>query len=702
MISNKFEFFDDKIKNKAIAFLDFFMNARLYQTQDKTNPLDSEINKFLELLHEDEITASFRFERIFQKLISQDEIKASVTFCRFVGTLAAILYSKYEENDADRIYEVYQSNNHYYRPNDFRYFIDLFLINRKTPALIDSLKQSFSRKAFIILKDSDPYIECIEYTCGYYIDFNQNDYRKCETFFLNLLDESVFKEYRTVIYDYLAHIYFLQSRLEKALDVLKNMHQDTATYHLNVATSHTLIAKKKDLNTTEWRSNLRTALKSIDKGIKICEEKICEEKTCEEKGLPEYSISKMKLLLQKAFIHGELKEIDKAYTSLKEGYSIYKENAQNDIAQKAWANFKVSGHLWIVLEYMHEHSHDTDTISDNISFERIVENMCNSEDFHRFPSIYQSVLAFRKSRILPFDIPNKREIEEHLLQLLRIVLQIKYYSKIREPSKHNILYYTSLKNVKLLLADEREDVQHRLPLFHAYHMNDPQEGTLLYTLLGESGKSPSSTKRFQYNPNYVFLKSFFSYSKEQDDGISEFLPMWVQYGDDAKGCCVVLNPQTFNNCDLRRITYIDKDGHCKNAQINACLEELTGCYGSLKNICDSISVNETRRDFEELVSSIIFQIAYLFKDKSYEHEQEVRILKTLSPADEDQFREIPGDIPKVYVYNDVPTYIDEIILGAKVPNPDDYVPYFTIHGKKMWKDYPDKQLKITHSSLQYR
>lgn len=67
----------------------------------------------------------------------------------------------------------------------------------------------------------------------------------------------------------------------------------------------------------------------------------------------------------------------------------------------------------------------------------------------------------------------------------------------------------------------------------------------------------------------------------------------------------------------------------------------------------------------------------------------------------DDLEVIPGNVPKVFVYDNQQTYIEEIILGARVKNPEDYVPYIYTQGKKMWKG-SEKQIKITQSSIQYR
>ena len=63
---------------------------------------------------------------------------------------------------------------------------------------------------------------------------------------------------------------------------------------------------------------------------------------------------------------------------------------------------------------------------------------------------------------------------------------------------------------------------------------------------------------------------------------------------------------------------------------------------------------------------------------------------------------ISGSIPKIYIYNDSKTYINEVILGAKIENPEDYVSFIYKQGNKMWKDDKQSQIKVTQSTIQYR
>lgn len=64
---------------------------------------------------------------------------------------------------------------------------------------------------------------------------------------------------------------------------------------------------------------------------------------------------------------------------------------------------------------------------------------------------------------------------------------------------------------------------------------------------------------------------------------------------------------------------------------------------------------------DSLVSSTIIRISYLFKHDSCKHENEVRLIINRTSNNLDDVKVISGKVPKLYIYNDRQSYIDEII-----------------------------------------
>lgn len=115
-----------------------------------------------------------------------------------------------------------------------------------------------------------------------------------------------------------------------------------------------------------------------------------------------------------------------------------------------------------------------------------------------------------------------------------------------------------------------------------------------------------------------------------------------------------------------------------------------------------LEAKECLLKIESLTEYIISQISYLFKHESYKHENEARIIITKIRTELDDIKTVPGNLSKLYIYNNSKTYIDEIILGSKVENPENYLPLIFTHGAEMWEGKFKNQIKVTQSAIQYR
>ncbi len=402
------------------------------------------------------------------------------------------------------------------------------------------------------------------------------------------------------------------------------------------------------------------------------------------------------VILEKSFLLSEMEKYDEAYECLNTAFS------QADDEIKKDSNFNT--HLWILMKYMCLHPEKNQTVLDWINgfYARF-----GSSKLGRYKDI---VNLFNTDEDLVKN-PLSNEIYKNLLELLFHAMEILHETKIRDFSQFIFLYYTKSEHLRLLLEDETDNNSfYRLPIFHARHMNDPQEGKMLQSLLPANEIFPVDDEN-AYKENYVFLKSFFFYKKENEtEQAKEFLPMWVQYGDDANGCCVILNHKTFENVKLRRIVYLSDQGKCsgeKDEKVQKYLDDFVSTYRHLLRMCKEFESKSKHgkhclMKIRPLLEDIVSNISYLFKHDSYKHENEVRLIVNKTSSDLDDVKVISGKVPKLYIYSDSQTYIDEVVLGAKMENPEDYVPFIYKQGNKMWKDEKEKHIKVTRSRIQYR
>lgn len=366
--------------------------------------------------------------------------------------------------------------------------------------------------------------------------------------------------------------------------------------------------------------------------------------------------------------------------------------------------------IWISAQYLRINSHD-----DSIKHEAI-KNLDKYINHYFFGlKEFEPIVDFVNDNLFLINNQNVRaDIYSNLLIMMGCADLIIQKSRIWDVSKYNVLYYTRAENLRFLLEDEDDEVNYRLPIFHANHMNDPEEGKLLNNILTESVPRPIQTdsesfQREKFTENFAFLKSFVISDKEN---FNEFLPMWVQYGDDAKGVCILLNESTFDNAELIRINYLNHKGKCvNNSEIDKLLDDYINAYKEIVTFIDKKlekyendgMKKEFKEEIEDLLEYINSRIMYLFKHESYKHENEARVIIAKTSSDLEDVKTIPGAVPKLFIHSNYQTYIDEIILGSKMEVPDDLVPFIHYHGRKMWYNNDKKrQIIVSNSSIQYR
>lgn len=300
--------------------------------------------------------------------------------------------------------------------------------------------------------------------------------------------------------------------------------------------------------------------------------------------------------------------------------------------------------------------------------------------------------------------------------------------------------------------DGTEEGKNCLTMMHAMYMNDPNEGlTLLQSFEnnikdGEErnnlfdGMSSVEFRQGMYDKNYIFLKAFTPRIDQLD--------MWAMYasdretGSDSNGCCVCLNPETFRRAiDMRtkpdnkniesfaskekevddfhlyRVVYVGNEGDIKKEKNLHLPEKVIDYYESLKclikmlNECldelfrENISQNK-KEDIRNYVRGFLqysFRIvAFLFKEDSYFLEEELRLIVTKSHEQKDSIRKLNTNPPKLCINPFFQVYIDKLILGPKVKNMDEWIPYFQYELNNMRKDGFPEQVVVRKSKIHYR
>ena len=223
------------------------------------------------------------------------------------------------------------------------------------------------------------------------------------------------------------------------------------------------------------------------------------------------------------------------------------------------------------------------------------------------------------------DDKDKNKLNQ-LIDIYRIVQEIKFKLGLKEDNKKlQFGHYTKGSILQIMLDQDTLDqdmlnqeenekkkstflVSGKTRLYNANYMNDPEEGIVIEQILGLN-------RRDVLEPSSWFLMSF---TNKTDD-----LAMWSQYGDDAKGVCLVLRENDFS-----RFTSFNDVSWRKESiplvetinKIESTLSyDLKGSPNELNNIKPTVAIKEEEKRSEseknENVpkgnSDYLYRIAYV-------------------------------------------------------------------------------------------
>lgn len=312
-------------------------------------------------------------------------------------------------------------------------------------------------------------------------------------------------------------------------------------------------------------------------------------------------------------------------------------------------------------------------------------------------------------------------ISEVCILLMDLLRQTNYLKKVLVfyDNGKQLGYYTTLSSLFYLLSDEKGDVRYRLSIFDARHMNDPNEGQVLEqyfnSRITQKIKLDSyHQKRQSFRKTFVFLKSF---TTKMDS-----LPMWVQYANDGRGCLITINPDMFSVGDKmvksKKFSFLndlftEDDYHLYNVAyfngidfITSEGKVVTTEVDEIRSIYEKIIFwyeQERKDDIEvelfQAIDNILSRAKYLIKRDDYNNEDEIRVMffRTGNEGDIEQTGIEREALPKVYIHSTVETQIKEIVLGPKIRNGYDIVPYIYKQLEKMYQE----KIQITQSGIEY-
>ena len=252
-------------------------------------------------------------------------------------------------------------------------------------------------------------------------------------------------------------------------------------------------------------------------------------------------------------------------------------------------------------------------------------------------------------------------------------------------SDDSFIHYTSLNTLKFLLykTDDKNNYP-RLRLSNARQMNDPNEG---YTFLNLIGIEKEEFLETDYATSPFFLASMTQTGGEQN--LDDSLPMWKQYGDDAKGINLTYHSEYIKSL-------IEEGLEIYKVCYNPTKDSLDYEINSIESAFNNIKGNDDDRDkYFSSALNLIDDIRYLFKDIDYSYENEYRIIQSYEGKEDVIFSSESSNsvIPGLYAYIDKELKYSKIKLGPKCDDIDFVAPYIK---------FVDRNIEVTKSQISYR
>lgn len=326
---------------------------------------------------------------------------------------------------------------------------------------------------------------------------------------------------------------------------------------------------------------------------------------------------------------------------------------------------------------------------------KLIEHCIKNSSKDTCKIYYNTLLSLVKKKNYEQLVSELETIEKDDLKVIsdsvnKIKNKLKY-----KPEDKNFVHYTSLSTLKFLVYksdNEKNDSSKsdenmnypRLRLSNARQMNDPNEG---YTFLKFIGIEKNDLPKTDYDTSPFFFASMTQTGSEPN--LDDSLPMWKQYGDDAKGINLTYHSEYIKSLIEEGIEIYKV---CYNPSEDSLDEEIKLIKSAFNKIKEN---DDDRNKYFSSALNLIDDIRYLFKEADYSYENEYRIIKSYEGKEEDIITSETSNsvIPGLYTYIEKELKYSKIKLGPKCDDIDFVAPYIK---------YVDRNIEVTKSQISYR
>ena len=304
------------------------------------------------------------------------------------------------------------------------------------------------------------------------------------------------------------------------------------------------------------------------------------------------------------------------------------------------------------------------------------------------------------------------EIYRSLRDTVSEIRDILFYS-LQNP-EHEVAHYTSLHALKNLSKS-----RNRFRLYNADYMNDPEEGQVFFKIMNEYQVNIEKFYKYEARSyrSPAYIGSFVRL--EKDNGQKDKLFLWRTYGkhdnEEAAGSCLIFNNE---QCFAKYATYksssMEKHSNKENfalyeihyrgrsnEKLEKGLEKLAGQLKDMDEFIEIVHAEEIKDVLRRFVCELLDSIRFLFKEKHYREEKEVRVIKFhYDKKDKASTSKIDVDVenipPRFYTEAPESVRFSEVILGPRTERYQEWEQWLKAKAKNQ-----DRSVDIKQSEIKY-
>lgn len=219
--------------------------------------------------------------------------------------------------------------------------------------------------------------------------------------------------------------------------------------------------------------------------------------------------------------------------------------------------------------------------------------------------------------------------------------------------------YTSLEALKSMLDNSSIKTSSglgiKLHMSNVEYLNDPGEGSIFLKELEkrEIFDSEFAKDEDDITPRKEYITCLITENKEH-------LPMWVQYGDNAKGCRIEFKLKKTYFTKVRYYSFQEREtaNTPETAMLDSIVRILNHYTSRWHGIHDCVIF---------WVKFLLKRVGYYYKESYYEHENEIRYISEHESTEALVYSEAKdGELfPRLYVECEFPLEVKSVTLGPK-------------------------------------